>query len=643
MSLGDENKLDKIEDLKTKLFSQNYEMKVEHRDNFSHLKSVPVPDSWEDNMKEKIQYGENFFVKTPVFKNFFFFSLIFFILTALYASYVFFAGGNTVSNNNIDISITGNTFTAGGEELSLVVGIANRNSTALELVDLIVEYPKSSSGDLSGETDRIRESIGAIPAGSVKNENVKLVLFGEQGSVRPIKVSIEYRVEGSNAIFVKDKPYEVSITSTPINLSIEGPTSVSPNQDIVLDVKATLNATKPLSKILIKVDYPSGFQFASSKPAPSLGNNIWSLGDMAPGAERTISIVGKMIDASFGEEKNFRVWSGSQSVKDKSVIDVVFNSFLHTFTIKKPFIETQFFVNGAHQREYAVESKTMIHGEIHYTNNLDTKINNLIIKAKVSGNALNRKTINVEQGFYNSSSNTIVWDKNSIDKFKEINPGDAGVVNFSLSPSSLFSSPSGILVDPSIVVQVDISGEQSVSGFNVEDLKNSESSVIKIVSDVGFATKALYYSGPFVNTGAVSPKIEKETTYTIVWTLTNSANNISMGQVHTTIPSWMRFVGPISPSSEDLVYNPATREITWNFGSIPRGTGITGSNREVAFQLAFTPSLSQVGTSPVIINDASLTGHDDFANVDVRVTKSALRTRLDNDPLFPAGAGIVTE
>ena len=191
---------------------------------------------------------------------------------------MFFAKGNTVSNDNIDISVLSNAFTAGGEEYPLLLEIVNKNNSPLELVDLVVEYPKSSQTSLSQDNEHLRLSLGIIPAGGVKNENMKLVLFGEQGSVRQIKIFLEYRVEGSNAIFVKDKLYEISINSTPINLSIDAPLEASSNQDITLNVKATLNATKSISKILLKIDYPVGFQFVKAMPAPFLGNNVWKLG-----------------------------------------------------------------------------------------------------------------------------------------------------------------------------------------------------------------------------------------------------------------------------------------------------------------------------------------------------------------------------
>ena len=146
-----------------------------------------------------------------------------------------------------------------------------------------------------------------------------------------------------------------------------------------------------------------------------------------------------------------------------------------------------------------------------------------------------------------------------------------------------------------------------------------------------------------MNRGPIPPRVEKETTFTIVWSLSNSANNISKGVIRSSLPSWMRFVGPASPSTEDLTFNASTKEIIWNIGRIARGTGLTEAGRSVSFQVVFTPSLSQLGTTPVIINDAFLTGHDDFATVDVRANRPYLRTTLDNDPAFPSGGGVVAE
>ena len=641
MPIGGE-KLHKIEDLKTKLSGRNYQVRRNTGDNFTHLNKKKVLDTWTLSPKDEKSFAGKLFMKSSAFKKFLTFSVIFFLLAVGFAAYTFFVRGNTISNENIDMAILGNAFVAGGEELPLQIEVTNRNSSPLLLADLLIEYPKSSSSDLASGNERLRVSLGSIPAGGVRNENAKITLFGGQGSIKPIKIILEYRIEGSNAIFVKEKEYQVTISSTPLNITLDAPTEASSNQDITFNIKSVLNATRPATKMMVKVDYPLGFQFGSAKPSPSLGNNIWSMGDLSPGSERDISITGKILDASDGEEKTFHIYSGTESAGNKSEIGVVFNSISHTLLIKKPFIEARLFVNGIYQQQYAVDEKTPLSGEIHWANNLDTQVNDLEIRAKISGNAVDRKKISVQQGFYNSSQNTIIWDKNSQSKFREVSPSEEGVEKFSISPLSLFTG-SGILSEPTIYIDVSVVGKQPLEGNSVGELTNTESKTIRIISGVGFAGKALYFSGPFKNTGPIPPKVEQKTTYTISWSISNTANNISKVQVRTTLPPWVNFVGPISPPAEDLIYDPSTKEIFWNIGNVKKGLGVTEGGREVSFQVELLPSFSQVGSAPVIVNDATLTGHDDFANVDVRVNKASLDTRLGSDPYFPATGDRVTE
>lgn len=642
MALNDKNKLNKIEELKGKLFSKNYETHIEHRDGFAPVGHKELRDSWGDE-DVKAEASGNFFTKTSMFKKLFIFSLAFFALSIAYAVFVFFAGSNTVSNENIDITVLGNNFTAGGEDLDLIVGITNRNSSSLDLVDLVVEYPTGSAVGTTSDTERLRKSLGTIPAGAVRNENLRLVLFGEQGAVRPIRIILEYRVAGSNSIFVKEKIYNVNINSTPVNISIKAPAFVSPNQTIDLEIITGLNATRPAEKMLVRVDYPVGFKFIRSTPAPFFSNNVWSLGDLPPGAEHTLLISGQMIDVFDGEEKTFNVESGSQSTSNKSVIGVVFNSARHTVAVSKPFIEAGLSINGVAEREYAVDAKTPLNVEISYANNMDTRLDDLKISAKLSGNAFNRNTVRVQQGYYDSSKDTIFWDRTTQNALRQIDPGDSDAVSFSVSPLSLYSPSTPMLSSPQINIAVDVEASQSIEGIDQNKLENSAGATVRLISDVGFTPKALHYSAPFPNTGPIPLKAEQPTTFAIIWSLTNTSNSISQAEVVSSLPSWVTFEGAVSPVGENLTYNATTREIKWRADRIQRGAGLGATPaRAVAFKVSIKPSVSQVGTAPLLINEAILTAHDDFANVDVRVRAGALSTRLESDPAMPLNGGTVT-
>lgn len=639
MSLPEEEKLNKIEDLKTRLYSRGFETKTGHHEMYTPHPNLDIPS---DFQHEDLTTNREPKMKTSIFKKFFVFSVFFFCLALLYVGYMVTFGGNTISNENIDINVIGNTFTGAGEELPLVVEIVNKNNTDLLLVDLVIEYPKSSSGFLVAN-ERLRSSLGTITAGTTRNENVKIILFGEQGMARDVRIMLEYRLEGSNSIFVKEKPYEVTINSTPLSVVVDAPAEVSPNRDLTLKVKASLNSEEISDDALLKVDYPLGFQFESANPAPDLGNNIWGLEKLKPGTDFEISITGRMVDVFDGEEKTFHVSTGFAEGQSTDELNIVLSNIAHTVAIKRAFIEARVSLGGVYQNFYTVSSKNSINAQVNWSNNLDSKINDLSITVRFSGNALDKRSIKPDNGFYNSSQDYIVWDKNSNRDFAEVDPGESGAVHFSIQPTPLFSAAGGLLSDPSIKIDVSISGKRALEGNILQELENFDSKNVRISTDLGFNAKSMYYAGPFQNTGPLPPKADSETTYTIVWSLTNTSNTISKTKARAIIPQWMRFTGEVDPRGEDLTYNPQTREVIWNAGIVPRGAGITTAKREVAFQLALIPSITQINGAPIIIGNATLTGHDDFANVDLSGSRPGLSTILTGDPGFKQEDGRVRE
>ena len=125
---------------------------------------------------------------TSIFKKFFIAAILFFIAAIGFASYMFFNGTVSVSNENIDIIVLGNAFTKGGEELPLQVEIVNRNKANLELANLVIEYPRGAN---DSQTDLIRlphDSIGTIKPGQSITRNIKVFLFGAEKSIRNVKI-----------------------------------------------------------------------------------------------------------------------------------------------------------------------------------------------------------------------------------------------------------------------------------------------------------------------------------------------------------------------------------------------------------------------------------------------------------------------
>jgi len=624
----------RIEKLKKNLYRRNFAATQQGFHTESSLGDESVSADWAHNSSdEELFEHDRTHMGSSVFKKLFIVSFVFFVIAALTASFLFFGGGNVVSSDNVDIEILGPVSTEGGDELSLQVVITNNNPTPLQLTDLVIEYPEGthSPQDQSKELPRYRKSLGVIAPGETVNEIVRSVLFGEEGSKKEIHFALEYRVEGSNAIFVKEKTYSVAISSSPLNLAVEMLSEVNANQEIEIKARVSSNSGAVIEDVLLRFEYPFGFEPFDASPPTAYSNNIWELGDIAPDSDTTVVIKGVMRGQD-NEEKIFSASVGKQDVRNEREIATVYSSSFEQLTIKKPFIGVGLTLNNAAADEYAVNSTQDIKAVLTWTNNLTTRITDAAIEVKLEGVALNKLSVIANGGSYNSAANTVIWDKTTLPELASLEPGDTGRITFTFSSKSLLSTDMASVRNPQIDLAVSVGGRRGSESGSTERVDELVARTIKVNSDFRLSPRVVYYSGPFANSGLIPPKAEQPTTYTVIWSVVNSSNSVSDGQVKARIPAYVEWVSAVSPGGQQVSYNANTREITWKIGDINAGSGTLGAAEEVAFQLRVTPSVSHIGTAPPILTDIALTGTDDFTGTALTHTRLPMTTNLSADP-----------
>jgi len=613
----------KIEDVKRHLYDPNDKSMSHQREGILHQVNHNVSLEWQDGQSKQEDNMKNKFKKPPVsiFKKFFLVSFIFFIGALGFAFYKFSSNDTSVSNDNIEIMVIGNSFTKGGDELPLQIEITNNNNASLELANLIIEYPKGAEDNTTDVMRLPRDSIGTIKSGENIVRNIKVKLFGEEKAIRNIKISLEYHPQGSNAIFTRDKYYPVTISLAPLSLNIEAPTSTISNQPISFKITSTLNTSLSGENPILQVTYPNNFAFDSAIPIPLLGNSVWDLSSITTTKPITVEIKGRLIGQD-GEEQVFHAYAGTTSETNLSVVNVVYSSILQKILIAKPFLDARILVNGQDQTEYVVSGGETVNAEIAWANNLSTRITDGQIIVSLSGNVFDKSTVKSNNGFYDSANSQIIWDRNSVSKLSEINPGESGTVIFSFKPLSLIGL-SNVIKDPQVSIKVSIKGRQPQLGSTYNDINNFSEKIVKILSDFQIVSSASYA------TGSIPPKAETETNYTVTWTLSNSVNNITGAQARSALPIYVNWVGVQQGINDNLTYNEVTREVIWNIGAVLPNTGIN-SNREVSFIISLKPSLSQVGSIPQLMKEIYLSGKDSFTNSLIKRTQNPLTTSFAN-------------
>jgi len=272
---------------------------------------------------------------------------------------------------------------------------------------------------------------------------------------------------------------------------------------------------------------------------------------------------------------------------------------------------------------------------------LPTQIVDARIETNLSGDVINELSVRPRNGFYDSADNTILWDKNSLPELAKIESGAQGKTSFQFAPQSLFATNGSFFKNPSVNVTVTTSGKRLSESGVAEQVENSIERIIRVASDVIFTPRTVHFVGPFVNTGPMPPEVERETTYTIVWTALNSSNHISRARASATLPPYVRWTGVYTPADENISFNESSREVVWNIDRLEAGTGVTLSPREVVFQVGLTPSLSQINQTPIIIGESTFSGVDEFTETVARFSGKALTTSLNTDPSFIFSQGKV--
>lgn len=549
-----------------------------------------------------------------------------FFVCALIITAVFFVGGiNTISSENVAIEITGPATIEGGEEISLDVEIKNENNVALKSVLLMIEYPDGtrSSENTSIALPRERETVGDIPVNESGIRTFKAVVFGAEGEEQEVKVSIEYRVEGSNAIISKEKTYPILISGAPVRLTVDASETVTTDEGFVTTVTVTSNATEVIEDVLLVGEYPFGYSMQDATPDPDFGNNVWKLGDLPAGGSRTIRVMGSLRGQD-GEERALRFTAGIQSDPDRRTINTPLITAVHSFALTQPFIATDVTINGSNADTVAVSPGSVVNMTLKWANNLTTTLTDAEIEIAVSGNGFDPRTVQAQGGYYDSGRGVIVWDGRSLSTLNQLRPGDNGTVAFSMQAAS-YESNGGGLVNPVINLNASVRG---VRDDGVVDRVTTSASRTVAVATRAEAFSTISHGTVLTDSGSIPPKVGEATTYTVTWEIKNTTNDITNAKMSARLPQFVSYTSVAFPSTETIRYDSATQTITWDAGTVRRGAGVFGDERKVSFQIALTPSLGQLGQQPVLLEATTFTARDGHTETALSDSIGPLSTRL---------------
>ncbi len=562
---------------------------------------------------------------------------VFFVLASIVAVLFLFFGTRSVSTDRVDVAIDSMPSIASGDTVTLTITVENRNPAPINSTLLSVDFPEGTRSPENASEPLVRytDTVGDVQPGEKVTRTARAVISGAANQVVTVPVTFEYRIEGSNAVFVKREQHTFTITSSPVSISVSALEESASGQPITVAVAVRANGVDPVDNVAVSATYPFGFQLQSAEPAAAAGN-LFMLGTLVPGETKTIRVTG-VLSGQQGDERVFTFTAGTPQGGGSQALAVPYTTQEAAVRITRPFLGVALSLNRDESDAVVVRAGTPIQAALSWSNALSSTIFDGEISVHISGNAFDSRNVRTGNGYYRSNDQTVLFNRDTTSSLRQLQPGDTGSGTFTVPLKS--NAELNALRSPSVTFTVSVSGKRTGESGVQETVTSTLTKTVKVSTDLTLSARAVRTIGPFANTGPWPPVPDQATTYTILLSAGNTVNSVGGAKVVATLPSYVTFTGNVQPSDGSVTYNAATREVTWVVGDMPAGTAA----RTAAFQVSLLPSTSQRGTSPVLVFPQTISGFDRFVEAQITGTAPEITIKTQTDPGYNSSFGTVAD
>ncbi|MGB2762176.1 MAG: hypothetical protein WBC21_01395 [Minisyncoccales bacterium] len=534
---------------------------------------------------------------------------------------------NIYSKEIIKLEILGSEKVEAGQEIEYVVKYKNNGDTRVEEPKLIFEYPENSITDDGYLRDEISsEELGnAIYPGQEKTFSFKARLLGKEGEKKQAKAVLTYRPKNLESRYESKTTFTSEIEKVPLTFEFDFPSRIESDKEIKFHLNYFSYINYPLSDLGIKVEYPFGFEFIKASPS-ALENTEWTINLLDKSEGGRIEITGK-ISGDVGEKKifeaEFGVWQKGEFVLLKEASKGI--------EIIEPSLYISQQINGNPQ--YVANAGDLLHYEIFFRNIGEKALTNLSLVTKLEGKLFDLESIKTFDGVFGPGDNSIIFDWKKVSKLQFLDSQDEGRVEFWINLKDDW--------------QMDNLGDKNLTIKNKIYLSQQarEEFITKVNSKLVIEQKGYFQDAAFGNSGPIPPEVGQTTTYTIIWQIKNYYNDIKNVRVKAVLPQEVSLTAKIFPEeqNEKFAFDSSSREIVWNTGDLEAGQGVLDSISvpNIAFQIAFTPTISQTGQTPEIIKEVSIFAEDTWTEELLESSDEPINTTLPDDETVNESQGII--
>lgn len=554
---------------------------------------------------------------------------IFFItllsIAVIAASVAFYTIFFKPQSPNVELAFveTGDVFA--GTPFEVAVSYANYSERTLFGTSLSVILPDKVVFAGRAESQRVaEESLGDLGPGSVGQKTFKLLAIGDAQTVKRLEATMRYMAKDGGAQFEKRASTEVVVADSAGKISFTGPQGVFSGENFDVQINYSNDSDEDLKNIRLTLKYPPAFRFIKADPAPESDNNEWRMGTLARHSNDTIMITGNVV----GGEKTsvpFEVSMTAEFLGERYTLATLTGRV----DMSSPPLALSVSVNDS--QDYVAMIGDELRYLIAYKNNSETPMRNVIVKAVLAGELFNMAKVRTNAAV-NSLAGTFTWNVANTPELAVLEPGAEGALTAEIDLKDAFTIRRVSDKNYSVKIKAQIESPTVPAGVNAQKTISTAEMSTKVAGYTDMQARAYYIDSTIPNAGPYPPEVNRATTYTVHWVLTNYATDMSNVKVSAFLQNGSRFTGKIKTNADTApVYNPLTGEVEWELARIPAGKGIMDKPLEASFQIENMPSANQLGQNIILIGKTKLMATDEFAGRQFETTDSEITSDLPDD------------
>lgn len=541
-----------------------------------------------------------------------------------------------VNENNIDIQITSQERLPSGENTKIKFTVTNKSKITWENTSLDVQKPAGFAvakiePKQQGTGEDLQWGIGVLRPKETVSFEISGRLVGKANSTANFVATVSLIPQNTPQTKKQKKQFiTVNIDESLVQISLIAPKQVASGEKMKVKIIYSNKKTSDVQGVRIGVDVPTGFVLETSSPQVTGTKLSWDLPSLPQQSEGEINFTGTIQ----GDPDVVRTFKATLGFVTEGGGFLYQNDVQSTTAIaRRAMAVTQMFNNQ--QDSLKANPSDVVEAKINVKNTGDIGLKDLIVKTTFTGIGLDPVSVESAGGFYDSRLNTITWTASSIPGLSAMRPNDTTQLAYRFKLLSLKSLPFSSQEDKnfSVMIQTTADSPDIPSQISTNKIISSGTFQIMINSVMQINMAAFYDDGRTglpISIGPQPPQVGKETIYTVRVRIANSSADIVDGVYRTILPEGIRWVDNKYSTTGTVSFNERTREIVWKVNIIPArsGTGLPGP--ELNFQVGLTPSLNQIGQTPVLCLGSSLDGTDTFTSARIHTETEAIDTESAN-------------